>query len=125
MIDTKQINELVKKYQKSEKNSSNLTKITEQVKEIQKEIEELKKPLDSEVKGLMENFIEVKKKSLKNEEDKQTKKQVRELKKQLAEKGLLEAKINDTIRYCEELVELEKQVGQEQLQAQIEIAPNK
>ncbi|CAI2189042.1 20469_t:CDS:2, partial [Funneliformis geosporum] len=68
-------------------------------KNLEKEIQNIKESLDSEITELVDKFIEIKKQSLKNREDKQIKKQVGEQKKQLKEKGLLEEKINKIIRY--------------------------
>ncbi|MCE8163174.1 MAG: protein kinase [Candidatus Moeniiplasma glomeromycotorum] len=124
-IDTKQITELVKKHQKTEQTSSQLTKITEQIKEIEKKLEELKNPLDNELSTLVGKFAEAKKKLIKDKKNKEAKIEARKLGKQLEERGLVEEKIEGIIRYCENLVELEKQLEQEQLQTNIEIPPKK
>jgi len=102
MIDTKQIAERVKKNIQS---SPQLTEVTEQIKEI----EELKKPLNSELAELVDKFVEAKKKLIKDKKNKEVKIEARKLGKQLEEKGLSEEKLEEIIRYCEKLVELEQQ----------------
>ncbi|CAG8499591.1 5976_t:CDS:2 [Ambispora gerdemannii] len=99
--------------------------INQEIKQIEERFEFLKKPLENELKKLVEKFIEIKKESLKNKEDKQVKKQARELKKQLGEKGLEKKIDEEVIRCCENLVELEQQLEKEELRMQVEITTNK
>ena len=122
MIDTKKIAELVKKMQENEQTLSRLTKIAEQIKEIERKVEKTKNSLDSE---LVDKFIETKKKLIKDKKNKEIKIEARKLGKQLEEKGLSEEKLEEIIRYCENLVELEQQLEKEQSQSQIEIPPKK
>jgi len=104
-----------------EENSSQPTKIDSQFQELREQINLFKEPLNNELKKLLEKFIEVKKESIKKREDKQIRKQTGELKKQLREKGFLEEKMDEIIRYCEKLVELEQRTEQKQLQVQVEV----
>lgn len=127
LINTKKIAELLKNLSKSEENSSQLTKVktTKQIKEIEKRLEELKNSLDSELTELVDKFAEAKKKLIKNKKNKEIKVEVRNLGKQLEEKGLSEEKFDEIIRHCENLVELEQQLEKEQLQTNIEIPAKK
>ncbi|CAG8552036.1 10977_t:CDS:10 [Racocetra fulgida] len=72
---------------KNEETSYNSTKITEQIKEIENKLEELKKAFNSETTELVETFIQVRKKMIKNKESKQAKIEARKLEEQLEEKG--------------------------------------
>ena len=108
--------------QENEQTLSRLTKIAEQIKEIERKVEKTKNSLDSE---LVDKFIETKKKLIKDKKNKEIKIEARKLGKQLEEKGLSEEKLEEIIRYCENLVELEQQLEKEQSQSQIEIPPKK
>ncbi|CAG8596576.1 1264_t:CDS:2 [Cetraspora pellucida] len=105
-INTKQIAELVKNLQKSEQTSSKLTEVASKIKEIEKKIKEFKKPLDNDLAELIDQFVETKKKSLKNDENKQLRKEVGELKQQL--KKLIGEKVDEIIRCCEDSIKLEQ-----------------
>jgi serine/threonine protein kinase len=120
-INTQQINDLLKNLQLTEATSSQLNKINDQMKEIEEKIKALKKTLGSELVELADKFITAYKKMLINEEDEQAMEEVGELEKKLKEREFSQEKIDEVIRCCEELVELEKQ----ELQAKVEINTNK
>lgn len=122
MIDTKQVAELVKNLQKSEQIPSNATEAVKQIEEIENKLEELKKSLDNELIALVDQFTKAKKQSLKDKENKELEDQVWELEGELEAKGLT-TKMDEIIRYCEELVELDKQLEKEQLETKIEVIP--
>ncbi|CFW92770.1 putative Non-specific protein-tyrosine kinase [endosymbiont DhMRE of Dentiscutata heterogama] len=77
-----------------------------QIKGVEEELKILKETYDEP--ELIEKFIQVNKKILKNEADNQTKSEVKKLKKQLKEKCFSRENIEAIIRYCEELVDLEQ-----------------
>ena len=119
-IDTKQITELLKNLPKTEQTSSQLTKIIEQIKEKEEEIKELKKSLSGELTELIDKFIEVQKKPIKDGKSEE----IIKLKEKMKEKGLSRKKRDEFIRYCEDLTKLEQQKQQmeeEQVQLQIEV----
>jgi serine/threonine protein kinase len=120
LINTRQINELLKNLPKAKEDSSNPTEITEQIKAIEVKIEDIKKLLDSEKAELIDKFIEVKKESLKNKENEKIENNAWDLEDKLEEKELTTEK-DKIIRYCEKLVELEQKINEEQLQVQVEI----
>lgn len=93
-------------------------------KKERKEIKDIKNSLDSKLAELVDEFIEVKKQSIKNKEDKQLRKEASELERQLEEKNLSEESTEKIIKCCKRLVNLEKQTEQ-QLQSQVEINTNK
>lgn len=97
-----------------------------QIKGAKKELEIIKWPLNNELVELVDQFIEIKKQSLKDKENKQIKRQSGEIKRQLKEKGVSEEKLDEIILQCEKLAELEQKVKcKGRLQAQIEFPNNK
>jgi serine/threonine protein kinase len=122
-MNTEQIAEAAKKLPKSKEISSYLSKINDQIKEIEEKIKTFKESLDSdEVKEMVDKFIELQKRSIKEADNDESTK----LKEEMKKKGLHRKKRDEFIRYCEKLVELEQQLEkQEQLQANIEASTNK
>ncbi|MCE8162851.1 MAG: protein kinase [Candidatus Moeniiplasma glomeromycotorum] len=102
----------------------NSTLLELKIKAIEEEINLLKKPLENELAELVDKLIEIKKESIKNEE---LKSNVWELEDKLEEKGLSREKLDEIIRCCENLVELEQKWRESQgkTQANIEISTNK
>ena len=97
------------------------TLLTLQIRGTEEEIKLLKESLNNGLKGLVDQFIEVKKQTLKNKANEELEKNAWDLEDKLEEKNLSREKIDEIIRRCEDLVKLE----QEQLQAQVEIPTNK
>jgi Leucine-rich repeat (LRR) protein len=124
-INTKQISELLKNLRLTDTTSFQLTKVIEQIKKIEEKIKTLKEPLEGEQKQLVDQFIEIKKQSLKNREDKQVWKKANELEERLEEENISEENIEKIIDCCKRLVELEQQLEPEQLQTQVEIPTSK
>ena len=121
-ISTKEISELLKKLQLNDENSSHLTEISEQIKSIKKEISTFKEPLDNEKKELVDNFIGIKKQSLKDENNEELRNKVWKLEEELEEQGLVTQDLEKLIKVCERINELEQQqIETEQLQTNIEI----
>jgi ATP-dependent Zn protease len=103
-INTKQIAKLFQKFQSQA--------LEQEIKKIEREINQ---PLTEELKRLVSDFIQTRKKMIKDENDKAL-----ELENQLLdEKGFPEEDIEKIIDYCKRLT-----IEQEQLQANIEIPTN-
>lgn len=119
-INSEKISKLVRNLPKSSFQS------TKSLERISGELGSLKESLaGKEVVNLFEEFIQARKNMIKNKKDKEVKNKVKELDKKMKENGLTKEKIEEIVRYCEKLVNLEQQLEQEQLQAQIEINANK
>jgi len=117
-------------YLQKKQNSSYLTKLNEQIKEIEKEIQILKEPLDNELAKLLENFVEINKILIKDKDNKKIKDNAKELHKALEKKGFLKENIEKVIICCEKSVDLEAQKewsseNNEEFQAKIEALPKK
>lgn len=84
-----------------------------EIKKIEREVDQ---PFTVEQKELVEEFIQVHKKRLKNKKDKEARKKIKELKEKLEKKDLSEENIEKIIKYCERF-DLE-------LQVQVEIPTN-
>lgn len=96
--------------------------------ELEKEIEQIEKiislSLEGELKELVRNFIQAKKKSLKDEKDDEAGNKVVELKQKLKEKKVSREGINGIIRYCEEVTKSDQQIKEVQAKV-VEILPKK
>ena len=127
LINTQQIGELLKKSSKTEEGSSHLTKIVEQVKEMEKEIKIIKEHLSKEQVNIVEEFISFNKKLKKDSDNKEARTRVNELDERLLENEIIsEEEMKQLMLYCEKLVELEQQTEKQgQLQANIETPTNK
>ena len=107
-ISPEETNDLREEYQR--KLVSVLVKeVKEEINEIEREIQALKESLDNGQAELVERFINANKKVIKNEEDDQARGELKELFKVLEEKDFSEENIEEIIRYCERLVDLEWQ----------------
>ena len=107
-ISPEETNDLREEYQR--KLVSVLVKeVKEEINEIEREIQALKESLDNGQAELVERFINANKKIIKDEEDDQARSELKELSKVLEEKDFSEENIEEIIRYCERLVDLEWQ----------------
>jgi len=107
-ISPEETNDLREEYQR--KLVSVLVKeVKEEINEIEREIQALKESLDNDQAELVERFINANKKIIKDEEDDQARSELKELSKVLEEKDFSEENIEEIIRYCERLVDLEWQ----------------
>ena len=126
LINNQQITQLLQKHQNTEALTMDINNLLKElsIQELLQEIESFKEFLDSESVELLEKFIEIKKQSLKDKENKELRKIAWELKDKLKEKGIEREKMDKIIRCCKKLVELEQQLEEENmLQDQIEIPP--
>ncbi|RHZ35942.1 protein kinase [endosymbiont GvMRE of Glomus versiforme] len=89
-----------------------------QIKAVEEEINLLKKS-HSESAELIENFIQNKKKSIKDEKDEKARNEIKASKKELEKKGFSTENLGEIIRYCEKLVDLEHQGEKEQKKRQL------
>ena len=98
--------------------------ILEKINKIKKGLEKLKSSLEVEPKELVEvdQFITVKKQSLRNKTDKEIGNNVWELEENLEDEGIKTQVIERLAKYCEELVILEQQLEEQgKLQANVEM----
>ncbi|CAG8677681.1 5018_t:CDS:1, partial [Paraglomus occultum] len=110
LINTRQIAQL---FQESEEQA-----LKEEIKKIEQEIDQT---LTDELRNLVSDFIQARKKMVKSESYEEAKKESEKLEDQLLdEKGLMEENIEKIIDYCKRLA-----VEQEKLQANVEINTNK
>jgi len=124
LINTKEISELLKKMQLTEKNYSESDEATEQIQVIEKNLATFKESLTDELLKSVEDFIDSNKKLARNEEDEKVMEDLGRLCKLLEEKGLSEKEIENLSDWGEKLVKLEQwQTEQNQLQTVIEIPP--
>jgi len=111
LINTQEIARL---FQESEEQA-----LEQEIKKIKREINQ---PLTEELKELIKDFIQARKKMLKDENNKEAKDKALALEDQLLdEKGLPEEDIEAIIDYCKRFVEAKQQLEQEQLQTNMEI----
>jgi len=101
------LEKLKKQPQLSEEIPSELIKIDNEISEIEKKFQILKESLDSDQAELVERFINANKRIIKNEEDDQARSELGESHKALEEKILSKEKVEEIIRHCEKLVDLE------------------
>src|SRR3954447_9760282 len=80
-------------------------------------IKELKESLEKGLVDLVDNFVQIYKKVIKDEESEGIRSKVKKLKKDLKAGGVSREKIEVIICYCESLVALEKK-SKEQTQAE-------
>src|SRR5690606_19136682 len=78
-------------------------------KEVEDNLKAFKEFLENESANLINDFVQIYKKMLNDKGNKEARKQVKELKKLLKEKGFSREDIEEIIRCCERLNDLEKQ----------------
>jgi len=93
--------------------------------EIKKIEQEINQPLTNELKKMVSDFIQARKKMTRDQKDEEAEDKAWELEDRLKEKGLSDENIEEIIKYCERLVKLDQQLETEKLQANIEISTNK
>lgn len=98
---------------------------SQEIEQVKEKINLITKSLNNESKGLVDEFIVIKKQSLKDKENEELENSVWGLEDKLEEKGIAKEKVDEIIRYCERLFELEQQLEQERLEANVEISTNK